>query len=73
MVDTALLILTGGAVSLGCVHSWRYLRRVRQAGADDRAARERVRAHYRHGIRRVETPTRRDDAAAIADRPGNRE
>lgn len=68
MIEIALLSLAVIALSLGCVQNWRYLRRVRRAGIDDRAARERALARYRRG----ETPTRRDEAAASADRRGNR-
>jgi hypothetical protein len=62
MVDVALILLTGGAVSLGCVRNWHFLRRVRQAGDGDRAARERVLAHYRRGVYRTVGPSQRDDA-----------
>lgn len=47
MVDVALLLLTSGAVGLGCLHSWRYLQRIQQARLDDRAARERAIAQCR--------------------------
>ena len=62
MVEGLLLLLTGGAMSLGCVHSWRYLRRVRQAGEGDRTAREWVLARYRCGVNGANEPLHCGDA-----------
>jgi hypothetical protein len=61
MVEVALILLTCGAVSLGCLHSWCHLRRVGEAGHGDRAARERVVAHYRRSLHRPgESPLQGD-------------
>ena len=48
MVDVVLIIVTTGAMSLGCVYSWRYLARVHEASHDDRATREWVQECCRH-------------------------
>jgi hypothetical protein len=52
MLDAALILLTGCALGAGCIHNWRYLRRVHHAGDSDRAARERVLAQYRRAADR---------------------
>jgi hypothetical protein len=69
MGEVALILLTSGALGLGCIHSWRYLHRVRQAGTGDRAARERVLARYRGG-NSAAAPPHQGNAEGTAPRIG---
>ena len=69
MVDVALVLLGTGAMSLGCIHSWRYLARVHGAAHDDREARRWARSRCRRQA------LARDDTMPLAEAspPANRD